>query len=208
MSAVMENESTTIEPGAPVVATRADGPPAPEKTKTRQMSFSVLEDGTIRAEFGEGVEPLTLNPTEVPETLQAAAMTEGLISRSRGYTSKLTEENRTPEKLREAIEKAFANLRAGVWKIERAPGEAEFSIEVEAAHLFRQMRAKAKGENYTGSIQDAADNFAQLSDDQKKTLKALPRYQLALAEVKAQRQAAKAAKLAAKLSEGGDEDAF
>ena len=185
--------------------------PAPEKGKTRQMTFNVLEDGTIRAEFGEGLDALILNPAEIPESLQAAAMTEGLISRARGYTSKLVDENRTPANLRGAVAKAFENLLAGVWKIERAPGEgtSEYSIEVEAAFLFRQMRAKAKNEEFTGTIAQAAENFAKLSDEDKKTLKALPRYQLAFQEVKAKRAAEKLAALQKKVSESeGEDDAF
>ena len=99
---------------------------------------------------------------------------------------------------------------AGIWKIERAPGEGtpEYSIEIEAAFLFRQMRAKAKNEDFTGTIQESADAFAKLSDEEKKTLKALPRYQLAFAEVKAERAAAKSKALAEKLSKEGDDIGF
>ena len=148
-------------------------PVAPTETKKRQMSFNVLEDGTIHAEFGPGLEALTLNPVQIPESMQAAALTEGVISRARAYTSKLTESNRTPEKLREAVQKGFANMLAGIWKIERAPGEggADFPIEVEAAHLFRQMRAKAKNEEFTGTLAEAAVNFAALTDDQKNKIR-------------------------------------
>jgi hypothetical protein len=179
------------------------------ETGKRQMSFTVMDDGTIRAEFGEGIEPLTLNPATVPESLQAVAMTEGLISRARGYTSKLTDATRTPQALRVQIAKAFDNLLAGVWKIERAPGEgSETSMEVEAAFRFRQMRAKAKNEEFTGTLAEAAEAFGKLDDDSKKTLKALPRYQLALAEVKAERQAAKLAKMTKKLAESGDDAGF
>ena len=180
----------------------------PVETKKRQMSFNVLEDGTIHAEFGPGLEALTLNPLQIPESMQAAALTEGVISRARAYTSKLTEANRTPEKLREAVQKGFANMLAGIWKIERAPGEggADFPIEVEAAHLFRQMRAKAKGEEFTGTLAEAAVNFAALTDDQKKTLKALPRYQVAYAEVKAARATAKLEALKKAADESDDSD--
>lgn len=174
----------------------------PEEKKTKQMSFTLGEDGTIRAEFGEGVEPVTLATLAVPETLHAAAMAEGIISRLRGYTSKLQGDARTPAALRAAVAKGAENILAGVWKIERAPGEGtEYSIEVEAAFLFRQMRAKAKGEEFTGSIQEAAESFGKLTDEEKKTLKALPRYQLALAEVKSKRAAAKAEALAKKVAE-------
>lgn len=189
----------------PVQTVPVEGPPA--KAKTRQMTFTVLEDGNIRAEFGEGVEVLQLNPTEVPESLQLSAVTEGIISRLRGYTSKLTDADRTPVALRAAVAKGIENLKAGVWKIERAPGEGtpEYSIEVEAAHLFKQMRAKAKGEEFTGTLADSADAFGKLDDEQKKKLKGLSRYQLALAEVKAARAAAKLAKL--QKSAGTDDDA-
>lgn len=181
----------------------------PEAKTSRQMSFSVLEDGTIRADFGPELEPLTLNPGDVPETIYTAAVTEGLISRARGYTSKLTDSDRTPAALREAVAKAFTALLAGTWKIERAAGAGEeFSLEVQAAHVFRAMRAKAKGEEYTGTLAEAAENFAALSDEQKKALKALPRYQLALAQVKAEHAAKKAEKLAKKVSESEEDGAF
>ncbi len=170
-----------------------------EKESKRQMSFSVLEDGTIRAEFGPGLEPLTLNPGFVPETVLAAATTEGLIARARGYTSKLEGDTRTPATLREAIEKAFANLLAGVWKIERAGvAGAEYTIEVEAALVFRQMRAASKGEVCADTIETVAANWETLSEDQRKQVKDLPRYKAAFAQVKASRQAEKAKALMAK----------
>ncbi len=197
------NPEVTTPETAPVYPT-----PAPEKKTSRQMSFTVQEDGTIRADFGAGIDPLTLRPLDVPETLQAAAMTEGLISRARGYTSRLEGDARTPAALREAIAKAFANLKAGVWKIEREAGEAEYTVEVEAAFLFRAMRAKAKGEEYAEVIADVAEAFTKLDDEQKKKLKALPRYQLALAEVKAKRAQEKQAALLAKLDKEGDDAGF
>lgn len=179
-----------------------------EKTTKRQMSFSVLDTGEIRADFGAELEPLILAPASVPEEIQAAAVTEGLISRLRGATSKLADADRTPENLRAAIQKGMENLLAGIWKIERAPGTAEVSIEVEAAWLFRKLRAESKGEEFTGTIAEAAENFAQLTDEQKKTLKALPRYQAAAAQVKADRQAKKAAKLSAEANAAEDDSPF
>jgi hypothetical protein len=192
----------------PETTTNETTPPV-EKTSKRQMSFSVLDTGEIRADFGPELEPLVLNPASVPETLQAAAVVEGLISRLRGYTSKLTDETRTPENLRSAIAKGIESLLAGVWKIERAAGEGvEFSLEVQAAFLFRRMRAEAKGETFTGTLEEASVNFAALTDEQKKALKALPRYQLALAQVKAEHAAKKAEKLAKKVSENEDDAGF
>ena len=203
-----DNQTPDVQNETPVEQPVASAP-VPEKT--RQMSFTVLDDGTIRADFGPGLDPLTLNPAQVPEALQAAAMTEGLISRARGYTSKLTVADRTPASLRDAINKAFANLLAGVWKIERAAGESEISMEAEAAFVFRKMRHEAKPENkdvpFTGTLGEAVAAFATLSDDEKKKLKSLPRYQLALAEVKAARTAAKAAKLRASIKDD-DEAGF
>jgi len=182
----------------------------PETTTKRQMSFTVLEDGSIRAEFGEGIDPLFLNPAMVPETIMAAAVTEGLIARARGYGSKLEGAARTPSALREVTAKAFENLLAGVWKIERTgTGSAEYTIEVEAAHLFRIMRGKAAGTEYTGTLAESAENFAKLTEDQKKQIKALPRFQLALAEVKEKRAAEKRAKLeAAVISDEGEGAVF
>jgi len=179
------------------------------ETKKRQMSFTVLESGEIRADFGEGVEPLTLNPASVPESLHAVAIAEGFISRLRGHTSKLTADDRTPENLRSAVEKGIAALLAGTWKIERTGGAGvEYSQEVEAAWLFRQMRAKSKGEKDTSTFAEAAENFAKLTDEQVKQLKALPRYQVAFQEVKAKRAAEKLAKLTAKLDADGEDVGF
>lgn len=165
----------------------------PETTSKRQMSFSVLESGEIRADFGPGIDALILNPAAVPEHVLAAATTEGLISRARSYTSKLEGEARNPASLRDVIAKAFANLLAGTWKVERVGGGGvEYSIEVEAALVFRQMRAASKGETCTDTLAEVAANWEALSDDQKKQVKDLPRYKAAYAQVKAQRQAEKA----------------
>lgn len=183
-------------------------PEEKEKGKTRQMSFSVTDDGLIRADFGEGVEPLFCNPGLLPENVLSAATVEGVISRARGYSSRLEGVERTPSALREVTEKAFTNMLAGIWKVERSgPGSTEYTIEVEAAHLFRIMREKSQGKEYLGTMAETAENFAKLTDEQKKTLKALPRYQLALVEVKERKAAEKRAKLEASIKEEEGEDA-
>lgn len=196
----MTEETQTTEP----VNTVTDGDPAPvsptPEEKGRQMTFTVLDSGEIRADFGPGLDPLTLNPGEIPESLISAAVAEGLMSRARGYTSKLTGDARTPAALREVIAKAFDNMRQGVWKIERVGGGSEFSIEQEAAWVFRAKRAAAKGETFTGTLEEAAAAFTGLSDEQKKTLKGLPLYRLCYAEVKAKRDAEKLEKLKADAS--------
>lgn len=178
---------------------------APETAKpesaARQMTFTHLDNGEIRADFGPGLDPLTINPGALPESLVSLAVAEGIMSRARGYTSKLTGDSRTPAALREAIAKAFENMLAGVWKIERVGGgSSEFSIEQEAAFVFRQKRAEAKGETFTGTLAEAAEAFSALADEQKKTLKGLALYRLAYAEVKAARDAEKLAKLKADAS--------
>lgn len=180
---------------------------APE-SKGRQMSFSILETGVIRAEFGAGIEPLEFNPGSVPEAIQADVMAEGIMSRARGYTSKLTGDSRTPLALRGVIAKAFENFGKGVWKIERTPGEgtSEISMEVQAAFEFRKMRAEKKGEEFTGTLHEAAENWATLSDEQKKTLKALTLYQLAMQKVKERVAAERVAKLQAKAAKEETED--
>lgn len=198
----MSNDLETLETQTP--------PETPEeKASKRQMSFTVLEDGQIMASFGDGVEPLYLNPGLLPESLIPSAVAEGVISRSRGYTAKLTAENRTPEKLREATARAFENLLSGIWKIERTPGEStEYTIEQEAAFVFRQMRAAARGEEFIGTLAEAAAEFAALSEARKAAVKALPRYQLARAQVKARRDAEKLAKLEKKAIENENENLF
>jgi hypothetical protein len=198
----------SLQPVPVYVETPAPAP-EPVEGKKRQMSFSLLDSGIIQADFGPGLEPLTLNPADVPEALQAAAVAEGLISRARQGTSKLADKERTPEALREAVSRAFQNLLAGIWKIERAHGAATaFSIEIEAAFRYRVSRAKAKGEEYLGTIEESAAAFAILTEEQKKQLKALPRFQAEFAQVKAERQAAKAAEALKKADEAEDESPF
>ena len=192
-------------------------------TPKKQMSFSVLDSGEIEASFGPNVEPLRLNPyDELPDEVKNLAMPEGVISRLRGYVSRLEGSERTPENMRAQVSKGMDNLRAGVWKLERGEGggKAEFTVEVEAAWLFRKMKAEAKGENFTETIGETATMWAALTDDekdadgkvvtkgQKSQVKALPRYQQALAQVKARRAAEKAAKLAKKADEAEEDSPF
>lgn len=182
-------------------------PATQEKAKNaRQMSFTVLPDtGDIRADFGPDLEPVQFHPQELPEVIWAPAMAEGLISRLRGYTSKLTDDNRTPENLRAQIVKGLENLRAGVWTIQREPGLGDISIEAEAAHVYRKMKFEADhpGEVYQGTLAQDATDFSALPDEKKALLKKVPRYEVAYAQVKADRAAKKAAKLAKK---AGDAD--
>jgi hypothetical protein len=183
--------SDVIENTAPVVTAPA---------KVRQMAFTILEDGTIQATFGDNVAPATLNPSAVPEAVQLAAIAEGLISRTRSYIGRLEGNDRTPEKMREQCLIGFNNLLQGTWKLERGQGggSTEYTIEVRAALLFRQLKAKAKGEDCADTLETVAGMWAGFTDDQKKQVKALPRYQQALATVKAEAAAAKAEKLAKK----------
>lgn len=192
--------------------------PAPEKAEGagRQMSFTVLDTGTVKAEFGPGLEALDFNPATLPESILADAITEGVISRLRGYTSKLTGENRTPEKLREAVVKGLENLFSkGIWKIEREPGDpgSTISVEAEAAYVFRQKRyaslvAAGKPAAEVGDLVTAAKQFASLTEEQKKQLKEVPLYKVAYAEVKARRAAENASKLAKAAEKMGDDTAF
>lgn len=180
-----------------------------ETTKKRLMSFSVLDNGDIQASFGEGVEPLTLAPSEVPEAVQLAAITEGLISRTRSYIGQLEGEDRTPENMRIACLKGFDALRAGTWKVERTGGGGvEYTIEVRAALLFRILKAQAKGETCSDTLESVATMWTAFTDEQKKQVKALPRYQQALATVKAEAAQAKAAKLAKKADEAEENSPF
>lgn len=195
-----ENETTTTE----------------AKTATvRQMSFTILDDGHIRAEFGPGLDPITLDPQSLPEDIFPHALAEGIISRLRSYASKLSGDERTPAALRDATLIGVENLQAGKWKVERAPGSgsSEVTIEAEAAHVYRKGRFAETnpGEEYTRTLEQDAEDFSKLTDDtkdeagkvtlkgQKSKLKETQRYQVALATVKAARSAAKAAKLQAKI---------
>lgn len=170
---------------------------------TRQMSFHVLDTGEIRAEFGPGLDPLTINPaTDVPESLYPAALAEGIISRLRAFGSKLSGEDRTPSNLRSAVEAGMQRLIAGEWKVERTPGTGggSFTIDAESAHVYRRLKFEEAnpGQTYTGTLAADADAFNTLPEDKQAALKTVARFQAARAQVVAARAAAKAAKLAKK----------
>ena len=174
----------------------------------KQMSFSVLDDGRIMATFGPNLDPVYLGVNEVPEESQIKAIVEGLISRLRGFTSALEGDDRTPENLRTAVIKGADFLRSGGWKVERASGEGvqSFTQEIRAAHLFRKMKADAAGKEFSESLADVSALWEGLSEEQQKLVKATPRYQQALATIKAEDAAKRAAKMAKKAETSEDVD--
>lgn len=179
----------------------------------RQMTFSVLEDGTVRADFPDsGLEPFVFAPSAIPEACYADAVTDGVIYRMRSGMGRLTGEARTADAMRASLVETWGHLSAGNWKVARVAGEGgtSYTIEVEAAFIFRQKRAVAAGKDISeaGTLAQAAENYAALSDDQVAKLKANPLYQLARAEVKAARDAEKLAKLAKKAAESEDDSGF
>jgi len=186
-------------------------PEVKSEAKTRQMSFSVLDDGSVQATFPDsGLEPVSFKPAAIPEALYADALTEGVISVCRGALGKLSGDARTPENMRAALVAKLDAIMGGQWKTPRAAGDGvtSFSIEAEAAWIFRQKRATAKGEpiESVGTLAEASAAFAALDDAQKAKLKAVPLYQAAYAEVKAARAAANAAKLAKKAQDSDEVD--
>jgi hypothetical protein len=172
----------------------------PEPKKVRQMSFSVLESGEVHAEFGEGIEPIRFSPAALPEAIYPQAVTAGVISMLRSYTSRLADADRTPENLRKQIAAGLVDLEAGQWGRGRTGGAPEFSLEGETAHVWRVLRFAETnpGEAYPGTVEDDAREYAAKDEVLQKKLKATPRWALALAQVKASRAAKKAEKLAGK----------
>ncbi len=178
---------------------------APAAT-SRQMAFAILADGSIQASFGPGLEDITFTRAEFHPATIEPAISAGIVSRLRAFTSRCTGEDRTPEKLRAAISLGIESLKRGEWTTERTPAALETTIEVEAAWGFRKARAAAEGREFTETLAETAVAWAALSDEQQAKVKALPRYAAILAAVKAERQAAKAAKLAAKAAAAAQED--
>jgi hypothetical protein len=173
------------------------------------MSFTVLDTGDIRADFGEGIEPFTFNPATMPETLFPTAVAKGVIANLSGATAKLTGDDRNGANLRKAVVGRWDLLKSGIWGAPRGEGAGEeVSMEAEAAHVFRIKRGEKKGQPYTGTLDQSAADFAALSDEQTAKLKDTPLYKLAYAEVKAARSAAKLAKLQKKAAEAGDDGDF
>lgn len=184
-------------------------PAAPQPaTSSRGMSFTTLDDGRIRCDF-PGLEPLHVVPGELPEELMPLAVDAGIKDRLRGYTNKLSGDARTPVALRALVEVGIANMLKGTWNLERGQGPGgEISMEGEAAHLYRKARAEAKGETYTGTMEDDAMAFSALLDDKKKILRANVSFQAALESVKIERAQRRAAKLAQKEATQTEEDVF
>jgi hypothetical protein len=174
-----------------------------ETKKTRQMTFAILESGAVRAEFGEGIDPITFNPPELPEAIFPQAVTAGVIARLRSYTSGLIGEDRTPAKLHDAIARGLADLMRGIWAAERVSATTEYTVEAEAAHLYRAKRAEKAGKEFTVTLAESAADFEALSDEQRKDLKARALYRLCYQEVKESR----AAKTRAKLEKKADKEA-
>lgn len=188
----------------------------------RQMSFTKLETGAYRADFGEGIEPFTFTPAAIPETVMPEALASGVVQNLRQSTSKLIGDARTPEALRAAILARWDRINSGVWTIEREAGEEtqEFTIEEEAAHLYRVKRGEKTGEPYTGTLEDTAAAWEKVPTEKKllltgrsankekglSAIKANALYELCYAEVKAQRAAARKAKLEKRAASAGDVD--
>lgn len=194
-----------------VVAAPVPAPALAEPKKVRQMSFNILESGEVHAEFGEGVDPLRFNPSALPETIFPQAVTAGVISMLRSYTSRLADADRNPVNLRKMIAAGLEDLQAGRWGRGRAGGGvAEFSLEGEAAHLWRTLafREANPGEDYPGTLEKDAADYAALPAEKQAKLKATPRWALALAQAKADRAARKAAKMAAAKQEASEEVDF
>lgn len=181
------------------------------QAKKRQMTFTVLDDGTVRADFPDsGLEAYTFNPSAIPEALYPDALTEGVINRLRGHMGKLVGGARTPEAMRQTLIHGWETIQKGVWKIEREAGVGTFSAEVEAAWLFRQKRAVAAGQpiESVGTLAESATAYAQLSDKNKAKLKATPLYKAAYAEIRARNALANASKLQKKAGTAEDTGFF
>lgn len=197
-------------------------------TPKKQMSLSYLaETGQVMATFVDNSEPLYIGIDEVPEDSRIKALVGGIMANLRGATSKLEGENRTPANLRTVIAQRMVDIRAGQWTTERTPGEAgeTYTIEQEAAWLFRKLKAKAANKEFTETLAEVAELWDSLTDDpkgadgkplkdengkvilgQKGQVKATPRYQQALAQIKARRAAEKAEKMAKKAAAAEDVD--
>jgi hypothetical protein len=191
------------EDTTPTVETPAQ---TPEKATSRQMTFTILDDGSIQPSFGPGLENLTLLREEFHQNTIEAAISAGMVSRLRAFTSRCTGDERTPENLRAAVALGIESLKKGEWATERAPAALETTIEVEAAWGFRKARAAAEGREFTETLAETAVAWAALTDEQQKKVKALPRYAAILAAVKAERAAAKAAKAQKAAEKAAQED--
>jgi hypothetical protein len=140
-----------------------------------------VEKGSITFKFADGGDPFVFDLTKVPESLLRNLALHGASQKlGDGYAGMKAEAD--PIAFARTVVRDIAErLYAGDWRA-AGTGGARTSILLEAF-------ATATGK----TVEEVAEMWANLDDDDKKAIQAKPKFQLALAKIKVARETAKIA---------------
>lgn len=173
-------------------------PKAEEKAKkTPKMSQAVKEDGSVEFAFSHGVKQ-TYSLADFPPNVRDFFATFGMRTKLRNFTVPDSgEKEASAEQMATKLEKGANLLKAGLLRVAREPGEkkAGGTLLLEAAFIYKQKKAAAKGEEFTGTEADVAAELEALDEEKLDALKGTTLFKLAMAEVKEKRAAEKKAAL-------------
>lgn len=184
--------------------------------KQAQMEQTVNEDGSVVFAFPELGKSLTAKLEDFPQNVRDFFAIFGMRTKLRNFTALEAGEDGTPASAAEKFEelqKGYKLLTDGVLRAAREKGEGKGgggTMELEAFVLYKRTKLAEKGapqaEVDAVTTTTIAAELEALSEEQVKAVKATKRFERAMAEVKAQRAAAKAAKLRAKAESEDDVD--
>lgn len=185
-------------PATPAKAPEAAKQPASEASKPK-MHQTVADDGTVTFAFRHG-ESQVYSLRDFPRNVQEFFALFGLRTKLRNFTTPDSgEKEATSEEMAAKLKKGTELLKQGLLRIAREPGEKQSggTMFLEAAVIYRRMKAEARGDAFTETEADVAKMIENLTEEQVEQLKGTTLFKLALAEVKEKRAAAKKAALQA-----------
>ncbi len=174
-------------------------------TKQADMEQIVNEDGSVTFAFPAIGEKLTVRMEDFPQNVRDFFGIFGMRTKLRNFTALEKAEDgsaASPAAKFAELKKGYDLLVAGTLRAAREPGEkgASSTVELEAfvAYKVTKLRDKGASDEEIAAVTPVsiAAELEKLTDDQIKEVKATKRFQKALADVKAARAAARAAKLA------------
>lgn len=180
---------------------------ATEKTPAKTPKMKQVVDGNaIKYEFDAtgveaGIPAQTYALDEFPQNVRDFFALFGMRTKLRNFTTPDADQTEaTPEQMAAKLLKGAALLKQGLLKTAREAGEkgALTTLILEAALIYKRLKAEAKGTTFDGNADDVAKELEGLTDEQVEQLKGTTLFQLAMSEAKEARQKAKTAALKAK----------
>jgi phosphoribosylformylglycinamidine (FGAM) synthase PurS component len=173
--------------------------------KTPKMKQTVTGEA-IAYEFDAtgiegGIPAQTYSLSDFPQNVRDFFALFGMRTKLRNFTTPDADQNEaTPAQMAEKLAKGAALLKQGLLKTAREAGEkgALTTLILEAALIYKRLKAEAKGQVFEGDAEAVAKELEGLTDEQVEQLKGTTLFQLAMSEAKEARQKAKTAALKAK----------